>query len=46
MMNWTAGGTDFCPLVGLIFNDTFCSVNVRFAEVSDTEFSVFSSAFP
>lgn len=46
MMNWMAEGTDFCPLMGLIFKDTFCGVNVRFGEVSDPEFSVISSAFP
>ena len=46
MMNWTAEGADFCPLRGLVFNDTFCGVNMRFGETSNPEFSVFSYAFP
>ena len=41
MMNGTAEGTDFCPLMGLTFNDTFCGVHMRFGEVSNPEFSVF-----
>lgn len=45
-MNWTAEGTDFCPLMGLVFSDTFCGVNVGFEEASNPEFSACSSAFP
>lgn len=42
-MNWASEGTDFCPLMGLISNDAFCGVNVRFGEASNPEFSVFFS---
>lgn len=45
MMNWAAEGTSFCPLIGLIFSDTFSGVHLWFGEGTTQKFLGFLLLF-
>lgn len=45
MMNWAAERTGFCPLMGLIFSDTFSGVHRWFREGATQNFLSFLLLF-